>query len=174
MLAAAMFAIEMHVATVEVMSAVVDADIFSDHRGRSPISRDPNPVGRVVAVNPGVAGSGARGARDHDWAGSAESDSDADLRRGEEAASQKHHYCDRLFHFLALLARMKCKTLASMQVIENVDERRGARPASGGFPPFDRWCSANAGVRRGKPPANPASGVMIIPVADLINSAEGA
>jgi hypothetical protein len=100
MLAAAMVTVEMYVAATEVMIPVVTPEIFPDHRGRSPISRGPNAGGRVVAVNPGVARSGARAARGHDWRGGAESDSDANVWSGEEAASQKHHQCDRFFIFL--------------------------------------------------------------------------
>jgi len=119
MLAAAvvMVAVEMNgaitqVAVVAVMIPVVDADILLDHGGRSPISRDPNAVGRVIAVDPGIARSRTRGARNHDGRGSAESDADADARGREEAASQEHHHCDRPFHFLALLGRMNRTRLA--------------------------------------------------------------
>src|SRR5579871_5755423 len=111
MLAAAMVAVEMHVAAMEaVILAIGPDDVVSNHHWfadycrRRPIAGDPATIGCVVAVNPGVAGSGARGARDHDGRGGAESDSNADVRRGEKPASQKHHHCDRLFHFLALLA----------------------------------------------------------------------
>ena len=103
-LATVMVTVETYVAAAEVMIPVVAPEIFLDYCGRSPISGGPNAVGRAVAVNPGVARSGARGARGHDRRGGAESDSDANVWSGEESASQKHHHCDRLFHFLALLA----------------------------------------------------------------------
>lgn len=111
MLAAAMVTIEMNVAAAEAMILVMGSDDivsnyqrFANYRRRSPISRGPAAVGRVIAVNPRVARSGARRARYFDRRGSAESDSNVDVRGCEKAASQKHHYRDRLFHFLALLA----------------------------------------------------------------------
>jgi len=90
--AAVVVAVEMNVAitkvvVVAVMIPVVDVDILWDYGRRSPISRDPNAVGRVIAVDPGVARSRARGARDHNGRGGAETDSDADARSGEEATS---------------------------------------------------------------------------------------
>jgi ribosomal protein L4 len=118
MLAAAMIAVEVYVASTEGVVTVIDSDIvanyhrFPNDSRRSPISSDPATSGRVVAVNPAIARSGARRARNHDRRGDAESDSDPDLRSGEEAASQKHHRCDRLFHFLALLAQIYCTSAA--------------------------------------------------------------
>src|SRR5215469_62397 len=108
MLAAAVIAVEMYVAAAEaldpvILVPVIESDIvanyyrFPNHRRRSPISRDPAAIG-IVAVHPRVARSGACGARNLNRRGDAESDSDADVWGGEEAASQQHHHCDRLFH----------------------------------------------------------------------------